>query len=77
MLLHCVILYVPWLASTFSVAPLSTAEWNAVIKFSFPVILLDEVLKFVTRRFRHRIKFMMRRGALLPTRNDPGAGKGV
>ena len=77
MLLHCVILYVPWLASTFSVAPLSTAEWNAVIKFSFPVILLDEVLKFVTRRFRHRIKFMMRRGALLPTRNDPGAGKWV
>eukprot|EP00271_Cylindrocystis_brebissonii_P017538 TRINITY_DN4602_c0_g1_i1.p1 TRINITY_DN4602_c0_g1~~TRINITY_DN4602_c0_g1_i1.p1 ORF type:complete len:132 (-),score=12.95 TRINITY_DN4602_c0_g1_i1:144-539(-) len=50
MLLHVLILYVPPLAAMFSVGPLSWAEWKAVICLSFPVIILDEVLKWVSRR---------------------------
>ena len=35
----------------FRVTPLNWVEWKAVFYFSIPVILLDEVLKFVTRNF--------------------------
>jgi len=49
MLLHCFILYVPWAALLFSVDPLDREEWVAVLIFSFPVILIDELLKAVTR----------------------------
>ena len=46
---HCVILYVPWLAATFQIVPLSWAEWQLVILLSVPVVLIDEVLKLVGR----------------------------
>ena len=36
-----------FLASIFSVCPLGWREWKIVLAFSFPVILLDEILKFV------------------------------
>lgn len=49
MLLHCLILYVPPAASVFSVVPLSGAEWGAIFWLSFPVILVDELLKYLTR----------------------------
>jgi hypothetical protein len=49
MLLHCFILYVPAAALVFSVVPLSGAEWGAVFWLSFPVILVDELLKYLTR----------------------------
>jgi Ca2+ transporting ATPase len=49
MVLHFAILYVPFLATLFGVTPLSWAEWKAVIVISAPVVLIDEVLKFVTR----------------------------
>jgi len=32
------------------VTPLDIEEWLVVMKFSIPVILLDETLKFVARR---------------------------
>jgi Ca2+ transporting ATPase len=48
--LHFVILYVEVLSHTFQVIPLNVTEWMTVMKFSIPVILLDEVLKFVARR---------------------------
>ena len=51
MLLHVMILYTPALAPVFSVVPLTAYEWKAVVFLSFPVILVDEALKFVTRNF--------------------------
>ncbi|UYV63531.1 ATP2A2 [Cordylochernes scorpioides] len=51
MTLHFVILYVDILSTVFSVAPLDLEEWMAVMKMSIPVILLDEALKFVARKF--------------------------
>ena len=49
MLLHCFILYVPWAALLFSVEPLDSRQWLAVLCLSFPVILIDELLKLATR----------------------------
>ena len=51
--LHFLILYVPVLAGIFSIVPLSLNEWLLVIMFAFPVILIDEALKFVGRTFVH------------------------
>ena len=48
--MHALILYVPFLTSVFSTAPLSFGEWVAVLCFSAPVILLDELLKIRSRR---------------------------
>lgn len=48
--LHFVILYVEVLSAVFQVTPLSLEEWITVMKFSIPVVLLDEVLKFVARK---------------------------
>jgi len=39
---------VPVLQTLFQVMPLNVAEWKAVVFISFPVILIDEVLKLVT-----------------------------
>jgi len=47
---HCLILYVPPLAATFQIVPLSASEWSLVTALSVPVILIDEVLKFFGRR---------------------------
>jgi Ca2+-transporting ATPase len=52
--MHFVILYVDFLADTFSVIPLDLYEWLVVMAFSVPVILIDEVLKFIGRRMHAR-----------------------
>merc|ERR1711936_991554 len=49
--LHFMILYVDFLAVVFQITPLSFAQWLTVMKFSLPVILLDELLKFVARNY--------------------------
>merc|ERR1711962_1870298 len=52
--LHFVILYVEIMATVFQVTPLSVAQWITVMKFSLPVILLDELLKLVaTQLLQH------------------------
>ncbi|KAJ8599142.1 hypothetical protein CTAYLR_008299 [Chrysophaeum taylorii] len=49
--LHFLILYVPILAETFSIVPLTFSEWLLVFVFSFAVVIIDEILKFVGRTF--------------------------
>lgn len=69
MLLHVLILYVQPLSALFSVTPLSWAEWTVVLYLSFPVIIIDEILKFVSRNAtRIRFNFRFRRADLLPKR---------
>ena len=52
LLLHVIILYVHPLAMMFSVEALTQREWMAILVFSFPVILVDEALKYVSRVYR-------------------------
>ena len=47
--MHFLILYVPFLAQVFGVVPLSLNEWYLVLAVALPVVLIDEVLKFVGR----------------------------
>ncbi|KAI8376238.1 Ca-transporting ATPase [Radiomyces spectabilis] len=49
MALHFMILYVPFFTSLFAIVPLNFEEWKAVLWISFPVIVLDEALKWITR----------------------------
>ncbi|CAI9574120.1 unnamed protein product [Staurois parvus] len=51
MSLHFLILYVDPLPMIFKLTPLSWTQWFVVLKISFPVILLDELLKFVARNY--------------------------
>ncbi|CAN4078331.1 unnamed protein product [Withania somnifera] len=68
MILHIFILYVQPLSALFSVTPLSWAEWTIVLYLSFPVILIDEILKFFSRNSGIRFTFRFRRADLLPKR---------
>ncbi|XXG48826.1 hypothetical protein AAC387_Pa02g3165 [Persea americana] len=69
MLLHILILYVEPLSVLFSVTPLSWAEWAVVLYLSFPVIIIDEILKFFSRNSRGlRFNFRFGRTDLLPKR---------
>eukprot|EP00056_Hartaetosiga_gracilis_P001354 m.44368 g.44368 ORF g.44368 m.44368 type:complete len:1001 (+) comp10603_c0_seq1:235-3237(+) len=47
--LHFMILYVPFMASIFQLTPLTAYEWQWVLIFSVPVLILDEFLKFFAR----------------------------
>jgi Ca2+ transporting ATPase len=49
--LHFMILYVDFLNVVFNITPLSIDQWMTVMKFSMPVILMDEVLKWVARNY--------------------------
>lgn len=51
MALHFALLYIPFLQTLFSIIPLNWTEWKAVLYISAPVILIDEVLKAIERRF--------------------------
>ncbi|XP_022768633.1 calcium-transporting ATPase 3, endoplasmic reticulum-type isoform X3 [Durio zibethinus] len=67
MLLHILILYVPPLSILFSVTPLSWDEWTVILYLSFPVIIIDEVLKFFSRNSNGiRFNFRFRRFDGLP-----------
>ncbi|KAL3505111.1 hypothetical protein ACH5RR_034952 [Cinchona calisaya] len=67
-LLHMLILYVQPLAVLFSVTPLSWSEWTVVLYLSFPVIIIDEILKFFSRRSGLRFTLRYRRRDVLPKR---------
>ncbi|CAO3569664.1 unnamed protein product [Mortierella alpina] len=49
--LHFMILYVPFFSNLFMILPLNVEEWKAVVCISLPVILIDEVLKYVSRTY--------------------------
>ncbi|KAL4609586.1 sarcoplasmic/endoplasmic reticulum calcium ATPase 2 [Arapaima gigas] len=51
MSLHFLILYVEPLPIIFQITPLNTTQWLMVLKISLPVILLDELLKFIARNY--------------------------
>ncbi|KAK2460569.1 hypothetical protein APHAL10511_007039 [Amanita phalloides] len=48
MALHFMILYVPFFTKLFAIMPLNWTEWQAVLYLSAPVLLLDELLKYIT-----------------------------
>jgi P-type Ca2+ transporter type 2A len=49
MVLHFILLYTPILQSIFGIVPLGWGEWQLVLGWSAPIILIDEVLKYVER----------------------------
>jgi len=49
MALHFALLYIPFLQGLFGIIPLNVNEWKAVLGFSAPIILIDEVLKAAER----------------------------
>uniref|UniRef100_A0A8C1JMJ1 Calcium-transporting ATPase n=1 Tax=Cyprinus carpio TaxID=7962 RepID=A0A8C1JMJ1_CYPCA len=51
MSLHFMILYVDPLPMVFKLTHLNVEQWMVVLKLSFPVILIDEVLKFFARNY--------------------------
>merc|ERR1711997_564163 len=55
--LHFMILYVPMFNVVFNISCLSIDQWIIVFKFSLPVLLVDEALKFVARNYTDVEKF--------------------
>jgi P-type Ca2+ transporter type 2C len=53
-LLHCMIVYVPFFNTVFSIHSMNVEEWKLVMMFSLPVIVIEEVLKFGGRIYNAR-----------------------
>lgn len=49
MILHFIILYIPFFNILFNTVSLDLNDWILVLSFSLPVIFLDEILKFLSR----------------------------
>merc|ERR1712214_12332 len=49
--LHFMILYVDVFNVVFNISALSFDQWMVVLKFSLPVLLVDEALKFIARNY--------------------------
>ncbi|KAJ7098093.1 hypothetical protein B0H15DRAFT_902178 [Mycena belliarum] len=49
--LHFMILYVPFFTALFAITPLNWIEWKAVLYLSAPVIVIDEILKYISATF--------------------------
>ena len=64
-LLHMAVLYVPFLANTFGLAPLSRREWEVILKFSLPILLVEELLKAFGRNVQ-AMKTSARRNISFP-----------
>ena len=55
MILHCVILYVPFFNGIFGILPLTLKDWLLVLAFSIPVTLIDELLKIFSRAKNNKL----------------------
>merc|ERR1719391_1118127 len=66
--LHFLILYVDFLNIVFNITPLSVSQWVTVLQFSLPVLLLDELLKFVARNYAD-VPGKVKRGYPIPVEN--------
>merc|ERR1712223_41141 len=49
--LHLMIMHVEPMPMIFNICSLNVAEWKMVMKLSLPVILIDELLKFIAREY--------------------------
>lgn len=47
--LHCVILYVPLMQRIFGTTALDSQDWALALAFSFPVFIVEELIKIVAR----------------------------
>jgi len=59
--LHIAVLYshyfgIPTLSNSFGVVPLTINHWISVLKFSFPILLVDEILKSIGRKLNQKKK---------------------
>ncbi|VDL17143.1 unnamed protein product [Hymenolepis diminuta] len=59
MVQHLAILSIPFFANIFQIQPLNLVEWAVVLKISFPVLLLDETMKMLSRCFQDGHSFLM------------------
>jgi len=58
-LLHVAVIYsaklgLPGLASSFGLVPLSVHDWKIALKWSVPILIVEEVLKTITRYHERR-----------------------
>lgn len=51
MVLHFILLYTPILQGVFGIVPLNWDEWQIVLAWSAPIIVIDEMLKYLERNF--------------------------
>ncbi|EAW11163.1 calcium-transporting ATPase [Aspergillus clavatus NRRL 1] len=72
MSLHFAILYIPFLQSLFSILPLDWMEWKAVLAISAPVVVIDELLKYVERQL-----YTLPASAVGPQNGDASKAKTV
>jgi Ca2+ transporting ATPase len=49
--LHFMIMYVPPFPTIFKICALNGEEWATVLKFSLPVVIIDEALKWAAREY--------------------------
>lgn len=47
--LHNLIIYIPFFANIFSVTSMDLNDWILVFMFSFPVIIIEEILKIISK----------------------------
>lgn len=48
--LHCMVMYVPFFAKIFSIVPLNLQDWILVMIFSIPILPIEEVIKYFSRK---------------------------
>lgn len=61
MSLHFVILYVDPMPMVFNICPLNLSEWMVVLKFSLPVLIADEILKYIAREYVEKAELLEHR----------------